>query len=296
MKSSYEQAGEYSQKWNGKDDSNRMVPAEAYHYTIEAAGVDGHLVEYDISDYTGGKRLKIKNVVWSRESRQFEYKLKKPARILLRIGLENNGPLLANVMNWVPRAVGNHVERWDGMDISGVIELSKHPKMDIDIQAYTLSKNTILVGEKPMQVAFVDIKQSKEKRKQKKIPRKRMVAAQQQAPETRGDYPAKLSLPEGLPKTDGGVPIVSGLLPVVLSVAQANNAVALNRRAESVFYVDGLFSFENEVGFLPMTWQLNTNELNEGEHYLSVNLRGYEGNFGLATIKIHVKNKHVKGK
>jgi hypothetical protein len=45
-----------------------------------------------------------------------------------------------------------------------------------------------------------------------------------------------------------------------------------------------------------MTWLLNTDTLNEGEHYLSVNLRGYEGNFGLATVKVYVQRPKSKDK
>lgn len=61
------------------------------------------------------------------------------------------------------------------------------------------------------------------------------------------------------------------------------------RRFEPVFFVDGQFAFENEVGFVPMTWNFDPRSLNEGEHYLTVNLRGYEGNFGIATLKVLVQ-------
>lgn len=286
--------GEHTLDWNGKDHLNRNVPAEAYRYTIEAKGKDGKLVEHDLSDHTGGDRFNINDINWDSKKKQFEYTLKQPARILLRIGLKNDGPLLANIMNWLPRAAGKHTEKWNGMDASEVIELSQHPKMEIDIQAYSLSNNTILVDTEPTKVRFVDIKWSQEKRQHKKVQNKRMIAAQQQAPETRGDYLVALVLPDKLPKTKKGVPVVSGELPVMLTIDQSKMAIAIDRRAEPVFFIDGQFAFENEVGFLPMTWLLNTNKLNEGEHYLSVNLRGYEGNFGLATIKIHVRRSDKK--
>jgi hypothetical protein len=191
---------------------------------------------------------------------------------------------------------GENIERWDGMDISKAINLAKHPEIKIDIQSYTLSKNSIMFGNKATETKFINIKWSKEQRKRKKVLNKRMVAMQQQAPETRGDYEVKLNLPAGLSKSKTNVPIVNGVIPVLLTVPKSNLAVALDRRVEPVFYIDGQFAYENEVGFLPMTWLINTNDLNDGEHYITVNVRGYEGNFGMATKKIHVIKNSLKAK
>jgi hypothetical protein len=37
-----------------------------------------------------------------------------------------------------------------------------------------------------------------------------------------------------------------------------------------------------------MTWLWDTSTVNEGEHYVTTNVRGYEGNFGTATLKVWV--------
>jgi hypothetical protein len=65
---------------------------------------------------------------------------------------------------------------------------------------------------------------------------------------------------------------------------------ALSRRFEPVFFVDGQFAFENEVGFVPMTWTWDPEGVNAGEHFLTVNLRSYEGNFGIASVKVVVSD------
>ena len=49
--------------------------------------------------------------------------------------------------------------------------------------------------------------------------------------------------------------------------------------------------FENETGFLPMTWNWDTSNASPGIHYLTANLRGYEGNFGMATVKVRVVSR-----
>ena len=62
----------------------------------------------------------------------------------------------------------------------------------------------------------------------------------------------------------------------------------LAERFETVFYLDGRYEFENEVGFLPATWVWDPEGANEGVHYLTGNLLGYEGHFGIATVKVYV--------
>lgn len=283
--------GEHYISWNGKDHTGEIVPAEAYRYTLYAIGADDKIIEHDLSDLTGGELVSIENIHWDSVNKQFEYVLKKSARVMIRVGIKNNGPLLANVRNWVPRVAGQQKEYWNGKDASNVLDLTKHPKMQIDIQAYTLSHNTILVGPKKHVVRYIEKTPKLTLRNKKQIKKKRMVMASQQKPEERGDYLAKLILPDHLPKTKNNISIVNGEIAVLLTVEEKNKRVALNQRAEPVFFVDGEFYYENEVGFLPMTWILDTSKLNEGEHYLTANIRGYEGNFGLATTKIFVKRK-----
>jgi len=279
-------AGEQTIPWSGQDEAGHTVPAEAYRYTLTANST----VEHDLSDLTGGETVRS-NIHWNADKMQFEYSLDKPSRVLIRVGLENHGPLMATIRNWVPRQAGHHIEHWDGKDASGELDLAKHPKLVVNMRAYTLSQNSILVGPEPDRVSFIEkMTWAVETRTVKKKPVKRMIAAQQQMAETRGDYLVNLNLPSNLKTNKQGIPIVTGHLPVVLDVDDKYRAIALNRRSETVFYIDGLFTFENEVGFLPMTWMLDTTHLNNGEHFLSVNLRGYEGNFGLATRKIIVQH------
>lgn len=283
-------AGDHSIPWNGRDEAGRIVPAEAYRYTITAGASESDTAEHDLSDLTGGNPVRSE-IHWNAEQMQFEYYLEKPSRVLIRVGLDNHGPLMATIRNWAPRQAGRHVEHWDGKDASGDLNLARHPKLVIDMQAYTLSQNTLLVGPESERVAYIEaMTWPDEQREVKKQPRKRMIAAQQQAAETRGDYLVKLSLPEGHKTNEQGVPIVTGSVPLMLDVDDGYREIALNRRSETVFYVDGQFFFENEVGFLPMTWLLDTTHMNDGEHFVTVNVRGYEGNFGLATRKVIVRH------
>lgn len=282
--------GEHTLNWDGKDNVGRPVPPGAYHYTLVATDQDQKKVEYDLTDLTGGEDLEVKNVNWDSKQKTLSYLLQKPARVNIRIGLQNDGPLLRTLLEWVPRGAGTHQEKWDGMDASGVIDLSKHPKRDIVVLAFSLSDNTILVGAPQSRDQLVaDMSWNAVEREHKQVPPRRMKTISQQPLETRSDYSIHLALPDGLEKTKDGLPVVSGRVPVRLDIADKDRKRALERRFEAGFYVDGIMVFENETGFLPMTWYWNTAGMNPGTHYLTTNVRGYEGNFGMQTVKLYVK-------
>jgi hypothetical protein len=53
--------------------------------------------------------------------------------------------------------------------------------------------------------------------------------------------------------------------------------------------VDFVFMYEEELGYTPFSWVWNPAGVNEGVHYITVMLRGYEGHFGTVTNKVFVK-------
>ncbi len=283
-------AGDHAMIWDGKDQAGRLVPPEAYRYTLTAENAEGKTVEYDISDVTGGGTLIPRSVKWVPEKKEIQYTLPKSARVNIRVGLKNHGPMLGTVTDWVPRMAGVNTESWDGKDASNVLELSDHPQLDIIAQAFALSENTIIVGPKSDRVKLIkDMPWKASKRERKKKAKKRMYAHAQQPVETRGDITISLSLPKSLPKNEDGLPIITDKVPFRLHVAPAHRAHILATRFEAVFFVDGQFVFESEGAFIPMSWIWDPAGSNEGVHYITANVRGYEGNFGAATIKVVVK-------
>ncbi len=283
-------AGEHSLTWKGDDQAGRTIPPEAYHYTLVATNAAGRRVEHDLTDLSGGEDIQARDVRWDPEQQRIYYVLPKPGRVNIRIGLKNDGPLLRTLTDWLPREAGLQSEAWDGKDASGVLDLSKHPQRLIAVDAFALSDNTLFVRPRTDRIELIeDLQWGETRRVKKKTPQKRMHAHSQQPLESRGDFTVYLRLPEGLPKNKDGLPIVSGKVPVRLEIDEADRARALARRFEPVFFVDGTFAFENEVGFLPMTFVWDTAPANEGVHYVTANLRGYEGNFGIATTKVYVK-------
>ncbi len=282
--------GDQAIVWDLKDKEKNPVPSEAYKYTVVATSTDGEETVHDLSDITGNRLVAINDAHFNKVTGNVEFVLKKPSRVLIRAGLSGGGPLMATIANWVARIDGLNTVSWDGFDASDVINIREHDKLYFDVQAYSFSDNTIIVGKGNSAAKLIDTSNwNVEKRKSIVQKKKRMIAAYQQSPESREDFVVNLDIAQQT-KAKDNTPVVNGVIPVRLSVNKNNMITVMSRRAEPVFYVDGKFAYENEVGFYPMVWKLDTHNLNEGEHYLTVNLRGYEGNFGIASKKIIVEH------
>jgi hypothetical protein len=281
--------GDHIITWDGRDERGNLVPPEAYTYALEARGAKGEVSRWDVSKF-GGEPVEVGGLAWDPQAGQMRYQLPVLARVCIRIGLADGGPLLRTVIDWVPRVAGPHAEPWDGRDASGVLALSQHPALFLNAKAFALPRNSILVGPPSDRSAFVDgLPPDARRHLETAVSTHRMFDYAHQSVEERSDFLVKLSLPENLERTAEGVPIVREPVPVRIDVADAAFARAVNERSENVFYVDGLFVFERESGFLPMTWKWDPTGHAPGLHHLTANIRGYEGHFGIGTVPVWVE-------
>lgn len=288
-------AGKHEVEWDGKDDAGRVLSPGVYNYTIEGTDAAGEHVLYDLTDLTGGEAIAVLNSGEQPADKTITYQLGKPARVNIRIGLQEGGPLLRTIRDWVPRNAGKHTEHWNGLDASGVIKLAEHPRREMTIQAFSLPDNSIFVGEPQAEEQLVALGEKvPEKRRINASQRPEVLGISRQSPESRGEIGLSLILP-GV-KAEAGVLRVSGRTPVRLDVAEKDRQRVVERRFEAAFYVDGLLAFENETGFLPMTWYLDAENMNPGTHYITANVITYGGNFGVQTVKVEIGDREAKEK
>ncbi len=281
-------AGEHALAWDGREDRGKLLPPEAYHYAVRAtAGAER--VEFDLTDRTGTPAVIARDVAWDPNKKVIRYLLPEASRVNVRVGLQNGGPLLRTLLNWLPREAGVQEEPWDGMDESGVIDLSAHPRMSILVHAVGLPKNTIVIGPRASErTAYVEIAKP-ERRTPKGPPRAKRRTFAAQTVEQMRDLAIALTLPKDLRRGRDGVPIVSGPIPVQMDIPdKAERARLLAERVETAFFVDGAYRFENEAAGLPISWTFDPTGMNPGEHYITGNLLGYEGHFGTATVRVRV--------
>lgn len=283
----HKSAGSYGLTWSGKSDDGRLVPDGAYYYVIEGENEAGDRAAYDLTDMTLPQTEVIHQNRWDPITGRLTYVLRRPSRVSIRMGLKDGGPLLNTLINWVARDRGKHVEIWDGWDASNAINIARHPNLDISILAYPLSENAILVGSPVSRDEWMTGLTDHEKRVHKLQHKKKMVAHSQQSVAMRGDFQVSFELPGSLKKTKEGVPILAKRTPLRITVDDPGRAVM--QRFEQSFFVDGKYLQETEAGYLPMTWYCDPTKLGPGIHYITTNIRSYEGNFGMGTLKILVE-------
>jgi len=284
------EAGQHSILWDGRDQARQIVPAEAYHYTINAFSQSGESVEYDPSDATIGKTMYLKGAVWDSTSGFIKFKIAKPSRVSLRIGLGGDGPLMATILNWSILSAGQQKIKWDGMASSNSIDLSHHKNIRIGLRAYSLSVNTILTGKPKESLQFIEnISWPVEKRIKKQKTKKRMFTFHLQDKAQLGDFPVTLKPLRKLKVSNDGTLMVTDKITLKLDVPNEHRERIAAQRYEIVFYIDGQFIGESEMGIFPMAWHWEPKGINTGVHYITANVRGYEGNFGTATLKIFYK-------
>jgi len=278
--------GEQEMHWDGKDETGKLVPNEAYHYTLEADNGKEKVV-HDVTDLTGNDKGILLNLKWDRKEGTISYTLTRSSRVNFRVGIASGGPLLRTVINWLPRTRGQHVEFWDGYDEDKKFNIAKIPRAELFSDAYSLSKNAIIIDPKIELSKYVEINEPVQRQRNKennRLDNKSRVA------QDRADYPLAIRLPLS-EKQKNGVPVYSGKVAVKINVPRSELERLSRDRFEPILFVDGQFASELETGFFPVTWQLDTEKLEAGEHTITVNIRGYNGQYGTATQIIYVEKQ-----
>jgi len=201
--------------------------------------------------------------------------------IRIRIGLEE-GPLLKTLLDWAPRAAGEHIEHWDGKDKSGQMILLNHPNIAIMTHAYTIPDNSIIVtgSRKPDYQMLNAYIKTQERNKYFHALHPRAICHE---PEI------EIELPEC--EYQKGIPVLKGAVPVIIKIAPRDTVHLTNTRYEIIFFIDNIFLFEDEEGYDPFTYILETEGLPDGEHVITANVVSYDDHIGVATQKILVENR-----
>lgn len=283
-------------QWDGRDPTGRIVPDDAYFFTIEAIDYQGNFTFYDPTTFSGGEYMKIQ-VYFDPEERKITYELPKNARVRIRAGIED-GPLLKSIANWCPRLAGKNEELWDGKDESGLIDALDQEGFRLMADAITLPENSIVTYGN-MQYSYYEYKtvivsDRPQKRERALYKAKNTIAALQ------------IRLPKGLipePKFSiylynnkdikmdiNGLPIVQDKVPIKIELDEGIKRIITEHRYEILCFVDCGFITEEEVGYSPYTWIWDTKNVSNGEHIITVNVCTLKGEVSSNSVKVLVKN------
>ena len=286
------ESGMHTLTWDGKDQGGRVVPDEAYFFTIDA--MQGlHRAVYDPRSVSGGMLHEIERVMILADTQQLEYQLPETGRVSLRAGLVD-GPVLAVPVDWEPRVKGLRREKWDGMDQEKLISVREHPRYQIRATYYTLPDNTIITSGNS-KLSYLQYKQTQGASgapKAQESPHasgsvlrsplfsKKIIYAK--APPLEVTFPGAamdekhiLQLPRNFSvRADFPDPWKGPLHPQLYEI---------------YFFLDGKFLIEFPNIHLPYEANLNLKDNDPGVHVLTVNIIDIGGQVGIKSTQVRLQ-------
>ena len=307
--------------WNGRDQMGETVPDTAYYFTVEAVDQAQVSETYNPTTHSGGQAIKARLIG---SDQGIAYELSDASMVRIRIGV-HNGPLLKTLVDWEPRLAGDNFEPWNGMDDSNILNV-RAMEYTLDIQAFTLPENAIIaegsgvslgeaiigttsgsnaersriVLERKQRERLLVKKSGKDLSTRKNIHNHySMNRATDRAPKFRVRVE-----PSALPQRTGSVSpppppggdstgapeVVSGLVEMTLDLEELSGIILSNTRYEVITYIDNEFYMEDEQGYHPYTFPLDTTNLANGSHTITFNVATLTDQVGSASIQIYVQN------
>ena len=89
---------------------------------------------------------------------------------------------------------------------------------------------------------------------------------------------------------EGGLPVVSGRVPVQVALEESVRIPVIERRFEIVLFVDQRFVTEVEDGRSPATVIWDSTQVTDGEHLLTANVATLPGQISAASLRVRVRN------
>jgi hypothetical protein len=225
--------------WDGRNDEGEVVAGGIY--TVDVFTGSGRVDSAGPND--AHRPLPVYDLSLDRATGRVGYRLSEPARVQVRLGIGDGGPLL-RTMDAV-QGPGHQLVQWDGWDQSRAVNFLHHEQVVASVRALSLPENSIIVHDEtmaprsdpvPFRIRFVD--------------------------------------PDANAATDGLDRLIAEI-----SIHGNPAAVLGTDRYEWVFFVDHRFVFEEErITNDPYRFQLDVGGLSQGEHILTVNLVGREDN------------------
>jgi hypothetical protein len=268
-------AGAVSVAWDGRDAAGAVVPSGVYLYGISATDSAGVTAVAETA-VPGGNEVLAQQFTLDPETGTMRYLLPQASRVRLRVGLRGL-PLLRTLYDWTPTAAGTHEVEWNGFDGTGKVRLRDNPALDVNLSAFALPGNAILVtANEPAANPPTGVRPG--------VPRDAYRHAQH-ALEVCHEPRLRIELPDARAKAQGGLPLVSGTVPVRMTLDPDDAGHLVDVRFEVMLFIDTVLLAEVEEGSNPFTYQLDTRALSPGAHLFTVNVLSWDDHAGTATIQ-----------
>jgi len=284
--------GQHRLVWEGKDNNGTVVPNEAYNIVITAKSkTDTQIIDPRM---TGGVILKNLQTKIDKVG-NISYSLAKPARVLVRVGMEN-GPMLRVISNWIPKNRGKIRQKWNMKDSDHIVDISILD-FAISVSAFTLPEYAIITTNNTAIDYLSYYKQ--QNFTCNTLPQEKQILKRGDEGISKHFYTCRikdrapritLTLPKAK-KNDQNISILENGKRTLVKVTMhpEDEAILEKAKYEVSFFVDHQFSSEEELGYMPISWSFNPNALEKGEHILTVNVSSFSGQVGVKSYKFKVK-------
>jgi hypothetical protein len=283
--------------WDGKDAQGRVVPDEAYFFTIEASDYQGRMALYDPATLPGNNAAIEGDVRFDSEKQRVFYQIPVAARVKIRAGIAAGGPLLKNILHGVPRAAGNYEEIWDGRDETGKLDVTTLKNYQLIMEATALFENTIIARGNSEYDYFRyrrEIASERPRKFDRPVQGREFIWAGLPRPEPIRMIPEPkfhIELPETESKSEVGALSVAGKIPIRMYLNESIKKYITEQRYEIIFFVDFRFVTEKEEGYSPFTLTWDALGTPNGEHVITINVATFSGEVSSASARVMVRNK-----
>ena len=286
------QAGRHVVSWDGRTPDNVFASGELFLFVIKATDERGRSIFYNRARETGGLEVKSLEYTLDRETGKIEYVLPNTCMIRIRAGLKD-GLFAKTLIDWQPQLPGRHHFIWDGKDESGLINLLKHPNLDLRLTCYALPDNVIIMTGKTIPLTEnIDNIGEKESHREEIWGTKGKYLHYSHDPGVCHAPAFRVLFPSASNQEHNENPIVTGNTPIRVEIDEKDLQHLINTRFEVMFFVDGVYIYEVEEGTSPFTFHWDTADFAKGPHIVTINIIGYDDHIGIVSKKLIVGESH----
>ncbi len=292
IKNKKQMQGAHSELWNGKDDNGTSVPDEAYFPIITYTGETTEIL--NPLTLNGGIDIEGKNIQYDANSQTISYQLEKPARTIVRIGLEKSA-LLNSLSPFKPKLAGNVTEFWTGTDADNIQNIiQENVPYSMAAFGYTLPQPCVITyGNRD--ITYKEYKKNIDTLKLKRhLPdstymNTHRISMHYKQTRYYDNVPnIKMTFPHNREKDDQGRVTLQGKVLVKVEI-EKGDVQYFDDQYEITFFVDNTFYAEEEIGYMPYNWLWKLRDIEPGEHILTVNISSFKDRIGVKSMKIFVE-------
>ena len=99
------------------------------------------------------------------------------------------------------------------------------------------------------------------------------------------------SFPGSKGKDKEGREVIAGRAPIRVHIDDKDKGWLLEDKYEIVLFIDGVFLLKEEEGVDPFTYRLDTTNISNGPHLITVNVMAYHGEIGVRNEMVMIANE-----